>query len=108
MTAEEGSESARNAARARWARERDGEDIEDGKLGTDRHTRWGEVVMTRTRTSLLTASFFMLAGALTLALVLMTGKSSGSSRPFVSKAGGEAGDTPGEVVNHEGPTSYDA
>jgi len=64
--------------------------------------------MTRTRTSLLTASFFMLAGALALALVLMTAKSSGSSRPFVSKAGGEAGDTPGEVANHEGPTSYDA
>ena len=107
-TAEERSGSARNAARARWARERGGEDIEGEKHGNDRRTRWGEVVMTRTRTSVLTASFFLLAGTLALALVLLTGKSSGSNHAFVSKAGGEAGDTPGEVANHEGPTSYEA
>jgi hypothetical protein len=67
------------------------------------------VVVTRTRTGVLTASFFLLAGALALFLVLWTGRSSGSGGlGFEPKAGGESGDTPGEVASHEGPTSFDA
>src|SRR5436190_17622894 len=64
--------------------------------------------MTRTRTSVLAVSLFLAAGMLALFLVFLTGRSSGSRPAFLSKAGGEAGDTPGEVANHEGPTSYEA
>jgi hypothetical protein len=67
------------------------------------------VVVTRTRTSVLTASFFLLAGALALFLVLMTGRSSGSGGLGFTPQAGESGDTPGEVgLSREGPTSYDA
>jgi hypothetical protein len=53
--------------------------------------------MTRTRTSVLTATFFLLAGSLALFLVLMTGKSSGGPS-FVPKFGsnGNAAETAGE------------
>src|SRR5215210_3689405 len=46
--------------------------------------------MTRTRTSVLTATFFLLAGALALALVLLAGRSSGSGNQanFQLGAGG--------------------
>src|SRR2546429_1902954 len=65
--------------------------------------------MTRARTGVLAASLFLAAGMLALFLVLLTGRSSGNSGlGFVPKAGGESGDTPGEVANHEGPTSYEA
>src|SRR5439155_5194927 len=63
--------------------------------------------MTRARTGVLTAAFFLLAGALALFLVLLTGRSSGSGPGFVPKLGGESGDTAGEVTR-EGPTSYEA
>ena len=62
--------------------------------------------MTRTRTSVLPAALFLLAGALALFLVLYTGKSSGSGPGFEPKFGGEesAAESPGE-----GPAGgYDA
>ena len=62
--------------------------------------------MTRTRTSVLTATFFLLSGALALLLVLMTGKSSGS----VPALGGKmvTGGTETEGAG-EGPrTGYEA
>ncbi|HSS81843.1 MAG TPA: hypothetical protein VLK24_11700 [Gaiellaceae bacterium] len=64
--------------------------------------------MTRTRTGVVTASFFVLAAAVALTLVLLAGKSSGSGPGFSSKAGGDAGETgnAAEVVR-EGPTSFE-
>src|SRR5947207_14640493 len=43
--------------------------------------------MTRTRTSVLTATFFLLAGSLALFLVLFAGRSTGSGPGFVPKLG---------------------
>ena len=64
--------------------------------------------MTRTRTGAVTAVFFLLAAAVALTLVLLAGKSSGSSPSIFSKAGGEAGETgsAAEVIR-EGPTSFE-
>jgi hypothetical protein len=66
--------------------------------------------MTRTRTGVVSAAFFLLAAAVALTLVLLAGKSSGSVPGFASKAGGEAGET-GEnnaaQVIREGPTSFE-
>ena len=62
--------------------------------------------MTRTRTSVLPAALFLLAGALALFLVLYTGRSSASRPGFEPKFGGEesAAESPGE-----GPAGgYDA
>jgi hypothetical protein len=60
--------------------------------------------MTRTRTGVLTATLFLLAGALALFLVLYTGRSSGSG--FAPKVGG--GESAAEAAG-EGPVgSYDA
>ena len=55
--------------------------------------------MTRTRTSVLTATFFLLAGSLALFLVLFAGRSTGSGPGFVPKIPGE---NPGEAAG-EGP-----
>src|ERR671937_252749 len=98
---EERSESARKAAQARWAKQ--------GKRGPAREaapesvTGRGEL-MTRARPSVL-AAVVLLAGALTLSLVLLTRGSAGTGHAFVSKLGqGEnAAETPGL-----GPTSYEA
>ena len=66
--------------------------------------------MTRTRTGVVSAAFFLLAAAVALTLVLLAGKSSGTVPGFASKAGGEAGET-GEnnaaQVIREGPTSFE-
>ena len=43
--------------------------------------------MTRTRTGVVTASFFLLAAAVALTLVLLAGKSSGPGLGIVPKAG---------------------
>ena len=49
--------------------------------------------MTRTRTSVLGATFFLLAGALALALVLLTGRSSGGNQLQIKVGAGAAGVT---------------
>ena len=62
----------------------------------------------RTRTGAVTAAFFVLAAAVALTLVLLAGKSSGSSPSIFSKAGGEAGETGNAAdVVREGPTSFE-
>ena len=48
--------------------------------------------MTRTRTGVVSAAFFLLAATVALTLVLLAGKSS-VCPGFASKAGGEAGET---------------
>src|SRR6476469_6579877 len=66
--------------------------------------------MTRTRTGVVSAAFFLLAAAVALTLVLLAGKSSGSVPGFTSKAGGEAGEVGNEnaaEVVREGPTSFE-
>src|ERR687888_549505 len=101
LSKEERSESARKAAQARWAKQ--------GKRGPAREaapesvTGRGEL-MTRARPSVL-AAVVLLAGALTLSLVLLTRGSAGTGHAFVSKLGQSenAAETPGL-----GPTSYEA
>jgi hypothetical protein len=62
--------------------------------------------MTRTRTSVLTAAFFLLAGSLALFLVLFAGRSTGSGPGFVPKLG--SGENAAEAAG-EGPVGgYDA
>ncbi len=58
--------------------------------------------MTRTRTSVLGATFFLLAGALALALVLLTGRSSGGNQLQLKVGAGVAGVTSKEAKFGEG------
>jgi hypothetical protein len=58
--------------------------------------------MTRTRTSVLGATFFLLAGALALALVLFTGRSSGGNQLQLKIGAGAAGITSKEAKFGEG------
>ncbi len=63
--------------------------------------------MTRTRTSVVGAMFFLLAGALALTLVLLTGKSSGGNQLKVGA--GLAGPSSKEATAGEGPAGgYEA
>jgi len=63
--------------------------------------------MTRTRTSVLGATFFLLAGALALTLVLLTGKSSGGNQ--LKLGAGLAGPSSKETTAGEGPAAgYEA
>src|SRR5919201_3903965 len=101
LSKEERSESARKAAQARWAKQ--------GKRGPAREAAPESVrgrgeLMTRARPSVL-AAVVLLAGALTLSLVLLTRGSAGTGHAFVSKLGQSenAAETPGL-----GPTSYEA
>jgi hypothetical protein len=59
--------------------------------------------MTRTRTSVLTAAFFLAAGALALTLVLLAGRSSGGTKLNVKLGAGFAGQTSKEGTAGEGP-----
>ena len=110
LTAEERAESARKAAQARWARQREarasqrdrsneGNEERNPKGSTGRGER-----MTRSRISVLTG-IFLVAGALTLFLVLLTARSSGTG-VFTPKSGA-AGDS-AEAAAGLGPTSYEA
>ena len=65
--------------------------------------------MTRTRTGVVTASFFLLAAAVALTLVLLAGKSSGPGLGIVPKAGeaDAAGENSAAAVVREGPTSFE-
>ena len=58
--------------------------------------------MTRTRTSVLGATFFLLAGALALALVLFTGRSSGGNQLQLKLGAGAVGVTSKEAKFGEG------
>jgi hypothetical protein len=58
--------------------------------------------MTRTRTSVLGATFFLLAGALALALVLLTGRSSGGNQLQLKLGAGAVGVTSKEAKFGEG------
>jgi len=58
--------------------------------------------MTRTRTSVLGATFFLLAGALALALVLFTGRSSGGNQLQLKLGAGAVGATSKEAKFGEG------
>src|SRR3954470_615788 len=64
--------------------------------------------MTRTRTGVVTAGFFLLAAAVALTLVLLAGKSSGPGLGIVPKAGeaDAAGENAAEIVR-EGPASFE-
>ena len=65
--------------------------------------------MTRTRTSVLGATFFLLAGALALTLVLLTGRSSGANQVKLRLGAGVAGAASKENAAGEGPVgSYEA
>jgi hypothetical protein len=59
--------------------------------------------MTRTRTGVLTATFFLLAGALALMLVLLTGRSSGGNQLKIKLGAGSVGLTSKEAKAGEGP-----
>ena len=65
--------------------------------------------MTRTRTGVVTASFFLLAAAVALTLVLLAGKSSGPGLGIIPKAGeaDAAGENSAAEVVREGPTSFE-
>jgi hypothetical protein len=65
--------------------------------------------MTRTRTGVVTASFFLLAAAVALTLVLLAGKSSGPGLGIIPKAGeaNAAGESNAAEVVREGPTSFE-
>ncbi|MDQ2910054.1 MAG: hypothetical protein M3R39_03420, partial [Actinomycetota bacterium] len=58
--------------------------------------------MTRTRTSVLTATFFLLAGALALTLVLLTGRSSGGNQLKIKLGAGAVGLSSKETKAGEG------
>ena len=58
--------------------------------------------MTRTRTSVLGATFFLLAGALALALVLFAGRSSGGNQLQLKVGAGAVGVTSKEAKFGEG------
>ena len=65
--------------------------------------------MTRTRTSVLGATFFLLAGALALALVLFTGRSSGGNQLQLKLGAGAVGQMSKETKAGEGPAGgYEA
>jgi len=65
--------------------------------------------MTRTRTSVLGATFFLLAGALALTLVLLTGRSSGGNQIKLRLGAGAAGAASKEASAGEGPAGgYEA
>ena len=65
--------------------------------------------MTRTRTSVLGATFFLLAGALALTLVLLTGRSSGGNQVKLRLGAGVAGAASKETSAGEGPVGgYEA
>jgi hypothetical protein len=65
--------------------------------------------MTRTRTSVLGATFFLLAGAVALTLVLLTGRSSGANQVKLRLGAGVAGAASKENAAGEGPVgSYEA
>ena len=65
--------------------------------------------MTRTRTSVLGATFFLLAGALALTLVLVTGRSSGGNQVKLRLGAGVAGAASKEASAGEGPVGgYEA
>ena len=65
--------------------------------------------MTRTRTSVLGATFFLLAGALALTLVLLTGRSSGGNQVKLRLGAGAAGAASKETSAGEGPVGgYEA
>ena len=103
LTKEERVESARRAAQARWAKyENTGPAYERAPKITSGTGR-GEI-MTRARPSVL-AALVLLAGALTLSLVLLTRGSAGSAQAFTSKQGQSesAAEKPGL-----GPNSYEA
>jgi len=61
--------------------------------------------MTRTRTSVLGATFFLLAGALALTLVLLAGRSSGPNQFKLRLGAGVAGQASKEATPGEGPAS---
>ncbi len=65
--------------------------------------------MTRTRTSVLGATLFLLAGALALTLILLTGRSSGGNQLQLKLGAGAAGPTSKETKAGEGPAGgYEA
>ena len=65
--------------------------------------------MTRTRTSVLGATFFLLAGALALTLVLLTGRSSSANQIKLRLGAGVAGAASKEASAGEGPVGgYEA
>ena len=65
--------------------------------------------MTRTRTSVLGATFFLLAGALALTLVLLAGRSSGPNQFKLRLGAGVAGAASKEATAGEGPVGgYEA
>ena len=65
--------------------------------------------MTRTRTGVVTASFFLLAAAVALTLVLLAGKSSGPGLGFIPKAGeaDAASESNAAEIVRDGPTSFE-
>ena len=65
--------------------------------------------MTRTRTLVVTASFFLLAAAVALTLVLLAGKSSGPGLGIIPKAGeaDAVGENSAAEIVREGPTSFE-
>ena len=103
LTKEERVESARRAAQARWAKHQNtGPAYEKAPKATSGTGR-GEK-MRKARPSVL-AAMVLLAGALTLSLVLLTRGSTGSAHAFASKQGQSesAAEKPGL-----GPNSYEA
>jgi len=65
--------------------------------------------MTRTRTSVLGATFFLLAGALALMLILFAGRSSGGNQLKIKLGAGAVGQTSKEAKAGEGPAGgYEA
>src|SRR4249920_2415546 len=106
MTKEERSESARKAAEARWAKQRGQEPSSGRDSDYNRRIRQfgGGETMTRTRVGALTA-IFVLAGTLTLFLVLLTGRSTSSGAAFKPKAASEESAAAKAGL---GPTSYEA
>jgi len=75
------------------------------RIGVGKQSR-GES-MTRTRTSVVGASFLLLAAAVALFLVLMAGKSSGTAPGFVPKLGSPAGNET-EMAGESPRQNYEA
>jgi hypothetical protein len=112
MTPEERAESARKAAQARWAGKREESASRRNRENerTEERPILGPIVrgetMTRARIGTLTG-IFVLAGLLTLFLVLLTGRSSGHSL-FVPKAGAAADPDSAAAKPGLGPTAWEA